>query len=364
MRRIILLRTRIIDRMTGFAKARWMKWVPVAVLPLMLLGCDASPDQEQAANSVANQEPPGSLAEQAMAELNTALAASPGDADLLAQRGELFYENQIYDRAIADLKASIQADSTRAAVWHLLADAQLDGLRSRDALSTMIFASSQFPERMGTLLKLAEYQYILRKYEDALATLDRAARLDQNEGEVYFMLGQVFSEAGDTVRAINAYQRATELKPDLLDSWLSLGALYEARGDAIAERYYNTATAIDRTNALPFRMRADYYTRQDRLEEAVAAYDEVIVLDPRMAEAFYNSGLVLMDMDSLDRAIGQLDRAIAIRPGYAEAHYFRGLASELQGNLSDARRRYQQALNIQPGYELAQQSLQALEPAQ
>ena len=351
--------------MLDFAKAPPTTLLLCALLLLTLGACgsDGSSSPSEASSAYAKTGEAPTAAEEAMAELDAALLADPGNAELLARRGALFYENGVHDRAIADLQAAVQADSSRAEVWHLLADAQLDGLRSRDALRTMIFASSRFPERMGTLLKLAEFQYIVRKYDDALATLDRAARLDKNEGEVFFMIGQVLTESGDTVRAINSYQRATELKPELLDAWLSLGALYEARGNPIAERYFTTATAIDRDNALPYRMRADYYTRQDRLADAVAAYDEAIARDPRMAEAFFNSGLVLLDMDSLERAAGQLDRAIAIRPAYAEAHYFRGLASELQGNLTDARNRYQQALNIAPSYAPAQASLDKLAAA-
>ncbi len=315
-------------------------------------GQDAADEQEQAAGPQA-----------AVAELSAAIEANPNDANLYFQRGEIYYESRIYDRAAADLQRSIQLDSSRWEVWHLLADTQLDGLRSREALNTMIFASSKFPERMGTLLKLAEYQYLLQRYEDALATLDRAARLDSNDGEVFFMIGQVLSESGDTVRAINAYQRASELDPELLDAWLSLGVLYEARGSSRADRYFNTAVAIDRDNALPYRMRADYYTRQNRLEEAVQAYDEAIERDPRMYEAFFNSGLVYIDMDSLAEAIAQFDRTIAINPSYVAAHYYRGVASELQGNLEQARRSYQQALNISPRYEAAQQALDRLAQA-
>ena len=286
--------------------------------------------------------------QRAIREVSAALEADPDDPELLARRGQLYYANGIYDLAAADLSASLRADSSRPEVWHLLADAQLDGLQSRQALNTMIFAAARFKERVPTLLKLAEYQYILQRYEDAVATLDRVVMLDPGEAEAFFMIGQVLAETGDTVRAINAYERATQLDAELLDAYLSLGVLYEALGESVAERYFDAATAVARESALPYRMRADYYARQGRLAEAVAGYEEAIAREPRLAEAFYNSGLVLLDMDSLPRAEEQFERATALRPNYAEAHFYTGVARELQRDLSGARAGYQQALNLRP----------------
>ena len=307
--------------------------------------------------------PTGALtAEQrAVRELTEAIAADPDDPELLRRRGELYYANEVYDLAVADLQSALRSDSTDAAVWHLLADAQLDGLQSREALNTMIYAAARFPERTATLLKLAEFQYILQRYDDALATLDRVVLVDPGEAEAFFMIGQVLSEAGDTARAVNAYVRATELDADLLDAYLSLGVLHEALGNSIAERYFTAATAVDRDNALPYRMRADYYARQDRLADALAGYDDAIAIDPRLAEAFYNSGLVLLDLDSLTRAEGQFERAAAIRPGYADAHFYLGVARELRGDVSGARAGYQQALNLRPDDASARQALARLD---
>ncbi|MFK8056789.1 MAG: tetratricopeptide repeat protein [Saprospiraceae bacterium] len=299
----------------------------------------------------------------AVSQLTQALASDPDNAELYAERGAIYMENGVFDRAIIDFKRSLERDSSRVAVWHLLADAQMDNLRSRDALTTMIYASSKFKERMPTLLKLAEFQFIVEKHDDALATLDRAVKVNPNEGEVFFMIGEVLSEKMDTVRAINAYQRATELNPDILDAWLALGILFEARGNNIAERYFKTATAIDRKAAIPYRMLADYYSRQNRLPEAIAQYDEAINRDPQYDEAFYNSGLVYLDMDNTIEAKEQFDRAVEVRPDYIEARFYQGVALELQGNVQQARQAYQQALNLDPSLTSAQQALERLQAA-
>ena len=326
---------------------------------LMACGGDSdSAKQDDVAEASMTQE------QIAVAQLTAALADDPDNAELYAERGAIYMENGVFDRAITDLTRSLERDSSRVAVWHLLADAQMDNLRSREALNTMIYASSRFKERIPTLLKLAEFQYIVAQHDNALATLDRAVKVDPNEGEVFFMIGEVMSEKGDTVRAINAYQRATELNPDILDAWLALGTLFEARGNSIAERYFKTATAIDRKAAIPYRMLADYYSRQNRLAESIQQYDEAIMRNPQYDEAFYNSGLVYLDMDSISKAKAQFDRAVEVRPGYIEARFYQGVALELQGNVQGARQAYQQALNMAPSFTNAQQAIERLQSAQ
>ena len=301
-------------------------------------------------------------AQAAIEALSAQLAETPEDASLYARRGQIYADNDVLDLAIADFESSIRYDSNVAEVWHALADAQLDNLRSREALATMIYAGSQFKDRVPTLLKLAEFQLILRRHDDAVATLERAGRADPTEGEVFFMLGQVLEDQDSTATAepIQAYERAVELNPDLLDAWLRIAELYARRGNPIAERYYETATEIDRSNPLPARMLADYYAAQDRLADAVAAYDRAIALDPQYAEALYNSGLVLLDMDSVARAQRQFELATQVAPDYVEARYYLGVALELLGNGPGARRAYEEALRMAPGFKLAEDAIARL----
>ena len=326
---------------------------------------DPPPPTDAEANGQSADGGPTAEAQAAIARLTARLSDEPEDAAAFAERGQIYYENQVLDRAISDLTQSIRFDSTRPEVWHLLADAQLDNLRSRDAINTMVYASARFSDRMATLLKLAEFQYIVKRYDDAMATLERAGRLDKNEAEVFFMLGQVLQErdTSDTASPIDAYERAAELNPDLLDAWLQLGTLHERRGNRIAERYLKTATTVARDNPLPYRMLADYYSRQNRLAEAVAAYDDAIRLDPQYAEALYNSGLVLLDMDSVGRAARQFDLAVQVAPSYVDAHYYRGVALELQGERQRARQAFQQALNLAPEFTAAREAIARLQTA-
>jgi tetratricopeptide (TPR) repeat protein len=60
------------------------------------------------------------------------------------------------------------------------------------------------------------------------------------------------------------------------------------------------------------------------------------VLNPKMAEYYYNRGTVYYHMDKYDDAITDYDLAIRLRRNYADAYYNRALAFDAKGLLQQA----------------------------
>ncbi len=296
--------------------------------------------------------------------LSSDIAVSPDDADLYARRGALLYENGAFDPAIEDLRRAIQLDSTQVSYRHLLADIYLDYYRSREALETLESAARDFPERIPTLLKLSEFQLILKQHEASMRTLDRILQIDPQEPEAFFMFGMNFKETGDTARAINSFQEAVELDAGLIDGWINLGQLQAAVGNSIAERYFNTALEIDPRYIPAIHAKADYLRDQERLTEAIELYKSISLIDTQYEEAYFNSGLLLMELDSFEQAYRQFDLALQVAPAHVRAYYFRGLASELSGRTDRARADYEQALRFAPDYEEAREGLRRLQGTQ
>lgn len=80
----------------------------------------------------------------------------------------------------------------------------------------------------------------------------------------------------DYQAAITAYERLIELDPN--DDWAlnNIGAVYSTLGDyAIAEQYYERASAADSTGVLPFRNAAHMEIDQGKLDEAEATLDGI-----------------------------------------------------------------------------------------
>lgn len=289
--------------------------------------------------------------------ISQAIARSPDDPALYAERARLFYENDGYDGAIRDLNKALSIDSTNVDYLHLLADVYLDYFKSRQALKTVERAAQLYPERIPTLLKLAEFQFILKQYDESVKTVDRILRLDAQNADAYFWFGMNFKERGDTVRAINSFQKAVEFEAGLVDGWINLGQLYATLGDPLAARYFENATRAAPGDIHALHARADYLSDQNDLAGAIEMYRSIIRIDPQYEEAYFNSGLIYLDMDSVRQARNQFDIALKVSPTHIRAYYFRGLANEMLGDRAAAKADYQQALRMAPEYEKAQEGL-------
>ncbi len=293
-------------------------------------------------------------------KLTAQLVKDSLNAELYARRAALYYENDGYDFAIRDLQRALIIDSVKPEYHHLLADVYLDYFQSRLALKTMERAATLHPKRIPTLLKLSEVQYILKQYENSMKTIDRVLKIDPQTADAFFMFGMNFKEMGDTVRAINSFQSAVELNPDLTDAWITLGQLHAAKKSKAAGKFFDSAIRVDPKNPVALHAKAEYLTSKDDLAGAIALYKEINIADPQYEDGYFNAGLLYMDQDSFVQARQQFDLALKVSPTYIKAYAFRGLAAENLGKFSDAKNDYEQALRMAPEYELAKEGLERM----
>lgn len=292
--------------------------------------------------------------------LTAQIIKTPEDASLYATRANAYYEAEGYDEAIADLAKALTIDSTNVDYHHLLADVYLDYYQSRLALKTMERAVALYPDRIPTLLKLAEFQFILKQHTPSLQTVDKVLKIDPQLGEAYFMMGRNFREMNDPDRAIASFQKAVDLDPDLIDAWLLLGDLFSQKENAIALRFYDNALALDSTYYDAYFNKARFYHNKGQLKEAIAQYENVNRFQPQLEDAYYNAGLAYLEMDSVDRAYKKFDIAVNVAPTFYKAYYYRGVTSVLKGNKGAAINDFEQTLNLKADFVPAKEALAKL----
>jgi len=323
---------------------------------MLLVGCTSdSEPTDQSANTSANSN---------LVKLNQAIDQNPEKPDLYYARADWYYQQEGYDEAIRDLEKALAYDSTNVKYLHLLADTYLDYYKSKKALETLEQAVEYHPEQIPSLLKLSEFQLILQQYEDSMRTLDRILQIDPQESEAYFMFGMNFREMGDTARAISSFQSAVDNDPELIDAWIELGQLHAGLGNEIAGQYFDSAIRIEPENVTVKHAKAYYLQDKGDLEGSLALFRDIIRQDPQYEDAYYNSGLLYLDLDSVLQAHEQFDLTLQVNPVHIRAYYYRGVASEMMGNLPAARDDYQQALRMAPDYARAQEGLDRLQEIQ
>ena len=142
----------------------------------------------------------------ARSKFDNAINDAPDNHELYFKRALYYYDLEGYDQAIDDLKKAIDIDSSFLNYHHLLADVYMDYYKSKPALTTLRTAATQFPDSINTLLKLSEFEFILKQHDESIKTCNRILKKDGQNAEAFYMLGRNFKVRKEPKRAINSFQ--------------------------------------------------------------------------------------------------------------------------------------------------------------
>ncbi|MEG4939684.1 tetratricopeptide repeat protein [Microcoleus sp. F4-D5] len=118
--------------------------------------------------------------------------------------------------------------------------------------------------------------------------------------------------------------------------------------DAIAA--YNLALQIQPDLADTWNNRGVVLTRMQRYPEAIASYEQATTIRPNYPDAWNNRGVVLLELQKYQEAIGCYEQAIQAKPDYADAWNNRGVAFSKMQEYEQAVISYNQALQIKNDY--------------
>ena len=90
------------------------------------------------------------------------------------------------------------------------------------------------------------------------------------------------------------------------------------------------------------------YTGLNRADEARAEYERCVALEPKMAEAQLNLGIVLLEKDPA-AAVAPLRRAVDLMPSQSRPRFLLGVALERSGDLAGAAESFESAAHLNAG---------------
>ena len=188
-------------------------------------------------------------------ELDSALAVSPNDAGLLADRALLFLRCQDYELALEDAEAAGNHGpwAVRPKLFYALALIALGRSDECEKLAVhplvrLETLTPEFLETMGRLdseisvepnnaeLHVSRAWQLNEIGQPALALQDAetAARLDPKAAGACAEASYALTKLGRTTEAIEQIRRATELDPSLSTAWQYRGELEMARGETLS----------------------------------------------------------------------------------------------------------------------------------
>jgi spermidine synthase len=156
--------------------------------------------------------------------------------------------------------------------------------------------------------------------DEALTLWKKALEYDTSYGMAYGNLGSYYYGQEKLPEAINAYEKAVQLLPELPKLWYVLGLAYLTigRSDNAIETWQN-AIKLKPNFAEVYNDLGAAYARLGRYKEAIEAYKSAVVTKPDFADAYYNLGLAYEAISEWQNAISSYQKAVEINPDFSEA---------------------------------------------
>jgi YD repeat-containing protein len=177
------------------------------------------------------------------------------------------------------------------------------------------------------------------RYEEAVQALNEAIQLDPNDATAYAKLGLAYSGLGQYKEAIPVFKMAVRIRPEVIDAevYYQLGQAYRSLGkhsDALSAfkqgMYVKRAELTDpdknskRTSPtsptfldLHYRLAAEYYALK-RYRDAIEEFNQAIVLDPKLEEAYYALGMAYIALGDRKSAEKQKEILISLKSALAD----------------------------------------------
>lgn len=151
--------------------------------------------------------------------------------------------------------------------------------------------------------------------------------------------------------AIALAAQCHEVNPNFAPAHEILGQAYQAEGrtqEAIAA--YNKAIELnpESVSAETYNQLGIALAEQGKLSEAIAAFHHAIALQPAYIDAYYNLGVALAEQGKLDTAIDCFQSVVIALPSYINAWLNLAALLEQQDRWHDAIDCYHQVLEIEP----------------
>jgi tetratricopeptide (TPR) repeat protein len=179
----------------------------------------------------------------------------------------------------------------------------------------------QIAEEDAPSPELAQAETFIQKQDYAAAEplLRKVVASDPANYEAWFDLGFAENGMGRVDDSIAAYRKSVAAKPDVFESNLNLGLQLAKTGQPDAEQFLRAATQLKPTaHIAEGQARAwlslGHVLEASKPEEAIAAYHQAALLQPKDAEPHLASGVLLEKQNKTSAAIEEYQQALALDP--------------------------------------------------
>ncbi|MGE0360974.1 MAG: tetratricopeptide repeat protein [Vicinamibacterales bacterium] len=261
---------------------------------------------------------------EAVQELQRALAGEPNHDEARRYLGRALAALGRVDEAVAEWRKAL---AVRPNNWQVLSDMGLalyQATRYDEAEAAYRQLAEMQPDNVIAFQMLGTVNQVRGRNDEALGFYERAIAISPVP-QALSNMGALYHARGDYSRAVDAYRRALEQRPNaaathrnLGDSLLRLGRGADARAAyRRAAELAEAARAVNPADALNLASLAVYLQKAGESAEATRRLDEALRRAPTDPQVQYRAALVHALAGRTDPALAALARAVEL--GYSRA---------------------------------------------
>jgi len=237
----------------------------------------------------------------------------------------------------------------------MLAEAREQGACGRVSDAQKIYRTilELQPDNYQALTRFAQLEFRNNNFDSAISLLEKASGLYADDQEVWFCLGVSYRAAGQPEKSIPCFESAIRLTPEYLQAYLNLGVVYEERGDLeralAAYRHAGDLDLLEADSQCQYARLLEKVAKNSNgsFDEAIAAYESGIAMDPASPAAYGRLGFLLESISRVDEAESTVRQGLAHSPTdplmnlvlakcrYHHKKYIEGIACLSSVNIND-----------------------------
>ena len=198
-------------------------------------------------------------------------------------------------------------------------------------------------------LQLAFSLHRSGKFADAAKLYRKVIKWNPRESNALHSLGIIEAANGNLAEAARLMARSLSVQAANIQFMQNYATVLCQLGD------YETAGAVclkglqtDGNNAYLLYVAAGALLKQNRLQDSLSKFDQLLLQEPNHIAALTERSSVLMALKQYDAALAGIEKAISLDPQYAEAHLNRGAVYGELKHLDEAIASFDKALRLNP----------------
>lgn len=272
--------------------------------------------------------------EEALAELDAAIAIHPHDASWHEHRGRLLDELERHDEAVRAFRDALALDEDQPEIALALA---VDLIRTRsfqESVEILEQVAEQHPDfEPAYCHRIAAYTR-LGDHERAEEMFYLAQEIDAECPNCFHHLAESLACRASWGRALYCWNRCLEISPDYPQVRQRIGQVYRQTGELDkAREIYLEALRRDPGNLELLAELGDLMVEMNDLPAAAAKFTHLHELDPENARALVMLGLIELRGERNESALKYLEAALAVAPQHPGLRSYLGETEFRRGNL-------------------------------